>query len=134
MRRALALTVLCMTLLTLGAGAVWAATLIGCPNVIGTDQCLGTSGGDVMTGTSANDSIAGLQGRDRINDAAKQDIDTINGGPDDDTIDVREGNVGLNNRDLVDCGKGERDRVFFDKGEAGEEGDKVVRCEIKNPG
>jgi hypothetical protein len=50
-----------MVLLTLGAGAVWAATLIDCPNVPGTDRCLGTSGGDVMTGTDANDSIAGLK-------------------------------------------------------------------------
>jgi Ca2+-binding RTX toxin-like protein len=119
-----------MVLLTLGAGAVWATTLIDCPNVLGTDRCLGTPGGDVMIGTSANDVIAGLAGRDRINDAAKQDIDTINGGADNDTIDVREGNVGLNNRDLVDCGAGARDRVFFDKGEGG---DKVVGCEIKNP-
>lgn len=72
----------------------------------------------------------GLAGRDRINDAAKQDINTISGGPDNDTIDVREGNVGLNNRDLVDRGAGERDRVIFDEGEGG---DKVVGCEIKNP-
>jgi hypothetical protein len=43
------------------------------------------------------------------------------------TIDVREGNSSVNNRDLVDCGKGTRDRIFFDTG------DKVVRCEIKNP-
>lgn len=130
MRRALALAVMCMALLTLGAGAVWAATLIDCPNVLGTDRCQGTSGGDVMIGTSANDVIAGLKGRDRINDSAKQDIDTISGGADNDTIDVREGNAGLNNRDLVDCGAGERDRVFFDEGEGG---DKVVGCEIKNP-
>ena len=131
MRRAIAFIFLCTTLLALGAGAVWATTLIACPNVLGTDQCKGTSSGDVMTATDANDSIAGLAGRDRINDSAKQDIDTINGGPDDDTIDVREGNTGLNNRDLVDCGKGRRDRVFFDEGD---DGDKVVRCEIKNPG
>jgi Ca2+-binding RTX toxin-like protein len=130
MRRAIALICLSTMLLALGAGAVWATTLISCPNILGTDQCKGTSKGDVMTATGANDSIAGLAGRDRINDAAKQDIDTINGGPDDDTIDVREGNTGLNNRDLVDCGRGQRDRVFFVEGE---DGDKVVRCEIKNP-
>jgi Ca2+-binding RTX toxin-like protein len=130
MRRAAVLTVLCMVLLALGAGAVWAVTLIACPNIPGTRWCRGTPGGDVMTGTDANDSIAGLAGRDRINDAAKQDIDTVSGGADNDTIDVREGNVGLNNRDLVDCGAGERDRVFLDEGEGG---DKVVGCEIKNP-
>jgi len=53
----------------------------------------------------------------------------INGGPDD-TIDVREGNTGLNNRDLVDCGGGQHARVIFDEGE---DGDKVVRGEIKTP-
>jgi hypothetical protein len=37
----------------------------------------------------------------------------------------------LSGWDLVDCGRGQRDRVFFDEGE---DGDKVVRCEIKNPG
>ena len=116
--------------MALGAGTVWVATLIACPNVLGTDQCQGTSSGDVMTATDEDDSIAGLGGRHRINDAAKQDIDTINGGPDNDTIDVREGNTGLNNRDLVDCGKGKRDRVFYD---TAVDGDKVARCEIKNP-
>ena len=130
MRRVVALTVMCLVLLTLGAGAALAVTLIDCPNVAGTNQCMGTPDGDVMTGTGANDTIAGLGGRDRIQDAAKQDIDTITGGGDNDTIDVREGSIGLNNRDFVDCGRGTRDRVFFDKGE---DGDKVVRCEIKNP-
>ena len=43
------------------------------------------------------------------------------------TIDVREGNAGLKNRDLVDCSAGEKDRVFLDAG------DKVIGCEIKNP-
>ena len=130
MRRAVALAVMCMALLTLGAGAVWAETLIACPNVPGTDQCLGTPDGDIMTGTAANNSMAGLQDRDRINDAAKQDMDTIGGGSGNDTIDVREGNAGLKNRDLVDCGAGEKYKVFFD---AGDKGDKVVGCEIKNP-
>ena len=129
-RRAVGLTVLCTMLLTLGAGAAGAVTQIACPNVPGTDQCMGASSGDIMTGTAANNSMAGLQGRDRINNAAKQDMDTISGGSGNDTIDVREGNAGLKNRDLVDCGAGEKDRVFFD---AGDKGDKVVGCEIKNP-
>jgi hypothetical protein len=83
--------------------------------------CNGTPKGDVLTGTSQSDQIKGLGGRDRINDSSGNDIDTI---------DVREGNSSINNRDLVDCGKGTRDRVFFD---TGDNGDKVARCEIKNP-
>ena len=71
-----------------------------------------------------------MGGKDRINDSSGNDIDTIAGGAKNDTIDVREGNSSVNNRDLVDCGKGTRDRVFFD---TGDNGDKVVRCEIKNP-
>ncbi len=53
MRRAIALTFLYTTLLALGAGAVWATTLIACPNVLGSEQCMGTSRGDVMTATSS---------------------------------------------------------------------------------
>ena len=67
---------------------------------------------------------------DWINDNSGNDIDTIAGGAKNDTIDVREGNSSINNRDLVDCGKGTRDRVFFD---TGDNGDKIARCEIKNP-
>jgi hypothetical protein len=92
-------------MLVLSAGVALAATIIDCPNVFGTNDCMGTPSGDVMTGTDANDAISGLGGRDRINDTAKQDIDTITGNGGNDTIDVREGNGGLNNRDLVDCGK-----------------------------
>jgi hypothetical protein len=113
-------------MLVLTAGVAVAATIIDCPNILDTQNCMGTPKGDVMTGTDEDDVIRGRGGRDRINDAAKQDVDTIAGNGGNDTIDVREGNGGLNNRDLVDCGTG-RDRVFFD------DGDKVVRCEIKNP-
>ena len=130
MRRVVTLTVGCLVFLALSAGAVLAVTIIDCPNVPGTNQCMGTAEDDVMIGTSANDAIAGLDGRDKINDSAKQDIDTISGNGGNDTIDVREGSGGLNNRDLVDCGRGGRDRVFFDTECSG---DKIVRCEIKNP-
>lgn len=122
MRRAVALTVVCLALLGLGAGAVWAATLISCPG----GECLGTPRPDIMTGTNADDVIAGLGSGDNIVDTAKQDKDTVAGGRGNDTIDVREGNGGLVNTDFVNCGRG-RDTVFFD------EGDAVVRCEKKNP-
>ena len=92
--------------------------------------CNGTPVSDVLTGTPGDDQIKGFGGKDRINDSGGMDKDTIAGGAGNDTIDVREGNTSVNNRDLVDCGKGDRDRVFYDKGD---NGDKVVRCEIKNP-
>jgi len=113
-------------MLVLVAGAAWGAN-IACQVGV---ACDGTQKGDVITGTDEADQIRGFGGRDRINDSGGQDIDTIASGPKDDTIDVREGNSSVNNRDLVDCGKGKRDRVFFD---TGSNGDKVARCEIKNP-
>jgi Ca2+-binding RTX toxin-like protein len=118
-----ALVVVCLVLWVTGAGAVWAATLITCPG----GECSGTTGPDIMTGTDADDTIAGFGGRDQIVDTAKQDIDTVAGGRGNDTIDVREGNKGLVNRDFVNCGGGQ-DTVFFDEGR-----DTVVRCETKNP-
>ena len=77
--------------------------------------CDGTQKADRMTGTNANDVISGVGGK--IQDAAKHDLDTIAGGGQNDIIDVREGNSGLNNHDYVDCGKGNHDRVFFDAGD-----------------
>jgi Ca2+-binding RTX toxin-like protein len=113
-------------LLVLGAGVALADS-IACQAGI---ACDGTSVADRMTGTNANDLISGFGGKDKIQDTAKQDVDTIAGGGQNDTISVREGNGGLNNRDFVDCGKGDRDRVFYDTGDVG---DKIARCEIKNP-
>jgi Ca2+-binding RTX toxin-like protein len=113
-------------MLALTAGAAWGANL-ACQIGI---ACNGTAKSDVMTGTNQSDQIKGFGGKDRINDSSGNDIDTIAGGAKNDTIDVREGNSSVNNRDLVDFGKGTRDRVFFD---TGDNGDKVVRCEIKNP-
>ena len=95
-------------LLVLVAGAALANT-IGCQAGI---ECDGTQKADRMTGTNANDVISGFGGK--IQDAAKHDLDTIAGGGQNDIIDVREGNSGLNNHDYVDCGKGNHDRVFFD--------------------
>jgi Ca2+-binding RTX toxin-like protein len=68
---------------------------------------------DIMTGTDGADAIADFRGGDDIADTAKQDKDSVAGGRGSDTIDVREGNKGLVNRDFVDCGRG-RDTVFFD--------------------
>jgi Ca2+-binding RTX toxin-like protein len=122
-RRVVVLVVVCLTLLVLGAGAIWATTLITCPG----RECLGTPGRAVMIGTDGDDVIAGLRGRDDISDTAKQDKDSVAGGRGNDTIDVREGNKGLGNGDFVNCGDG-RDAVFFDEG-----ADTVVGCEEMNP-
>jgi hypothetical protein len=92
--------------------------------------CNGTAVGDVITGTTSDDQIKSFGGRDRINDNVGNDVDTINGGRANDTIDVQEGNSSQNNRDLVDCGAGEQDQVFFD---TGKNGDRIARCEILNP-
>ena len=113
-------------MLTMAATAAFAANLL-CQVGI---ACNGTQTSDLITGTTSNDQIKGFGGKDRINDNLGHDIDTIAGGAENDTIDVQEGNTSVNNRDLVDCGKGKKDRVFYD---TGSNGDRVVRCEIKNP-
>jgi Ca2+-binding RTX toxin-like protein len=110
-------------LLVLDAGVALAG-IIACQVGV---ACDGTNTADRMTGTDANDVISGFWGKDKIQDTAKHDVDTVAGGGDNDIIDVREGNTSLNDRDFVDCGKGERDRAFFDQG------DMITRCEIKNP-
>ena len=92
--------------------------------------CNGSPRSDVLTGTTSNDQIKGFGGKDRINDNQGADRDTIAGGAKNDTIDVQENNSSTNNRDIVDCGKGEKDRVFYD---TGSNGDRIARCEIKNP-
>lgn len=113
-------------MLALTAGAAFADNLL-CQVGI---ACNGTEKSDVITGTNQADQIKGFGGKDRINDNVGNDIDTIAGGAKNDTIDVQEGNSSVNNRDLVDCGKGTRDRVFFD---TGDNGDRIARCEIRNP-
>ena len=110
-------------MLVLGAGVALADT-IACQVGV---ACDGTNTADRMTGTDASDVISGFWGKDKIQDTAKHDVDTIAGGGDNDTINVREGNSALGDRDFVDCGKGNRDRAFFDQG------DMITRCEIKNP-
>jgi hypothetical protein len=122
-RRVVVLVVVCLVLSILGAGAVWATTLITCPG----GECLGTTGPDVMVGTDGDDVISGFRRGDDISDTAKQDRDSVSGGRGGDTIDVREGNKGQVNRDFVNCGRGQ-DTVFFD-----EDADTVVGCEVMNP-
>ena len=85
----------------------------------------GMEGNDIITGGGFHDFIYGDEGSDTINDGDPgSDIDTIFGDEGNDTIDVREGD---GHPDVVDCGPGKKDKVFFDPA------DTVTRCEIKNP-
>ena len=88
----------------------------------------GLEGNDIITGGAVQDTIYGDEGNDTITDnSPNNDIDEIYGDEGNDTIDVRED--GADAGDIVDCGPGKKDRVFFDVGV-----DTVTRCEIKNPG
>jgi Ca2+-binding RTX toxin-like protein len=87
----------------------------------------GLEGNDIITGGSNGDTIYGDEGNDTItdNDNTLIDVDVIYGDEGNDTIDVREGH---NFPDIVDCGPGKKDTVFFDPA------DTVKGCEKKNPG
>jgi Ca2+-binding RTX toxin-like protein len=93
-----------------------------------THHIAGLEGNDIITGGGFHDTIYGDEGNDTINDDACIDIDVIYGDEGNDTIDVREDPAGADG-DIVDCGPGKKDKVFFDVGL-----DTVTRCEIKNPG
>ena len=91
----------------------------------------GLEGNDTITGGPDHDTIYGDEGDDTISDntgpgpGADHDLDVIYGDEGNDTIDVRENEAG---NDVVDCGPGKKDTVFFDEGS-----DTVTRCERKNP-
>ena len=83
-------------------------------------RLVGTSGPDTIAGTNSRDVIRGLGGNDRIDANPGNrikpyygipDADDVEGGPGDDTIDVRDGWV---SRDHVRCGSGV-DRVVADR-------------------
>lgn len=93
----------------------------------GNDAIFGGTGGDKLAGAEDSDQVFGEGGPDFI-DLAENDTagseDRGFGGPGNDTIDAFDGN-----KDEVNCGKGTRDKVFFDKGL-----DTITRnCEIKRP-
>jgi hypothetical protein len=118
--------------------------------------CNGTAQADNITGSAKKDDIRGRDGNDFIlgdpfvQDASPKADDTIRGGrgrdelagnssflqiPDGSDTDVIFGGRGNDavfvldedSADRVDCGPGEKDQVFFDKG------DTVENCEVKNP-
>jgi hypothetical protein len=92
----------------------------------GNDRVHGGDGDDTLLGAEASDMVRGRGGDDTI-DAARFDTpgseDLSSGGRGNDTIFAQDGN-----KDVIDCGKGKRDTVFFDEGL-----DTIKNCEIKNP-
>ena len=80
-----------------------------------------------LIGAEDSDTVYGEGGADFI-DLATEDtagsVDKASGGPGNDTIHAFDGN-----QDIINCGKGTRDHVYFDKGL-----DSVSRtCEKKHP-
>jgi Ca2+-binding RTX toxin-like protein len=86
-------------------------------------------GNDIITAGVFHDDIYGDEGNDTItdNNAPSSDVDFIYGDEGNDTIDVQEGDD--EHSDVVNCGPGTKDKVFFDEGF-----DTVTGCEKKNPG
>jgi Ca2+-binding RTX toxin-like protein len=144
MRRAVVLLVVAAAALLLAAGAVWALDrTCGGGDCVGDrlddtitgstikDRIAAMEGDDTIVGSGGSDEIYGDEGNDTINDASStgtnhEDNDLIYGDEGNDVIDVREGNFFA---DLVFCGPGRKDKVFFDVGS-----DIVRGCEQKNPG
>ncbi len=91
--------------------------------VPGDDKLFGGPGFDTLFGGAGSDLLSGGEDGDQIladflfNDG----VDTVRGGPGGDTVSAAEGA-----RDLIDCGRGRRDRVTFDAGL-----DRIKDCEIK---
>jgi Tol biopolymer transport system component len=83
----------------------------------GSDCISGGAGNDVLSGGKGNDTLSGGAGNDRI--TAGPGRNKVSGGAGNDRINVRN-----HRRDVVNCGKGKRDRVTADKR------DKLRGCEI----
>lgn len=100
----------------------------------GNDQMVGKGGDDRMMGDNGQDMLKGKDGSDTLNggegdDSAKGSAgrDVVNGGPGDDII--RGGSHGGTNdgvRDVLDCGEGDNDLVYYIEGQ-----DTVRNCEIR---
>jgi Ca2+-binding RTX toxin-like protein len=99
------------------------------PALDGADKVYGGPGDDYLSGAGRSDFLSGGSGRDNID--AREDLfnnnvtpgtDTVNGGRGRDLIGAVDDAV-----DHIDCGKGRRDVVIFDKGL-----DTTKNCEKKN--
>jgi Ca2+-binding RTX toxin-like protein len=83
----------------------------------GRDRLFGLGGADCLSGGAGNDTLNGGKGNDTISGGAGNDHITagpgrnkVSGGAGNDVINVRN-----HRRDVVNCGKGRRDRVLADK-------------------
>jgi hypothetical protein len=92
--------------------------------VPGDDELFGGPGFDTLFGGAGSDLLAGGKDGDQISaDFLFNDgTDTVKGGSGNDMVRAAEGA-----KDIIDCGRGSRDRVEFDAGL-----DKVKNCEIKD--
>jgi Tol biopolymer transport system component len=74
----------------------------------GADCIAGGAGNDVLSGGKGNDTLSGGAGNDRI--TAGSGRNRVSGGSGNDRINVRN-----HKRDVVNCGKGKKDRVVADR-------------------
>lgn len=74
----------------------------------GADCISGGAGNDVISGGKGNDTLSGGAGNDRI--TAGPGRNRVSGGAGNDVINVRN-----HRRDVVNCGKGRKDRVVADR-------------------
>lgn len=84
---------------------------VGCEIVI--YELVGTDGLDRLRATHRNELIYGLRGNDRISCGVGRDV--AYGGIGDDTIDCADRVPSRQNRDIVECGVGPRDRAVVDR-------------------
>jgi len=94
----------------------------------GNDVLIAGPGHDFLTGYGGADELSGGDSGDYIfaeESSANLGEDTVRGGSGNDYIEARDGV-----KDTINCGKGNSDNVFFDKGGV----DTVANnCEYKNP-
>ena len=93
----------------------------------GNDRVLGRGGEDALKGGDGRDEVYGQEGNDRVKGSGGGD--EVYGGPGDDL--VRGGTPERPNdgaRDVLDCGEGTMDEVYFVQGQ-----DTVKNCEIPYP-
>jgi len=150
MRRVVIIAVVAALMLAMTAGLAWAQGIVGTPNadtLFGSadpDQILALEGDDFVDGFPGDDKIVGNENKDNLLGA--EDSDDVNGGDGNDTVDLvsfdtpgsvdsgkgGDGNDTVQavdgNKDIINCGLGKKDKVFFDVGL-----DSVTRCEVKNP-
>jgi Tol biopolymer transport system component len=92
----------------------------------GKDRLSGLGGADCISGGAGNDVLSGGKGNDTLSGGAGND--TITAGPGSNRVSGGAGNDRINvrnhRRDVVNCGKGKKDRVVADKR------DKLRGCEL----